>query len=231
MMRAPSRLLLPALLALVAACARGESADPPEGTSDAEAAEAAETPRASGAAVVAEPGSITLGGGTSIVAALDGVISSRTGAAGDAFTATVSRDVLLSGRVAIPMGSTVRGTVTEVRAAPDDRSVGALTLAVSSLTVRGREYPMSASLDSLMTVQEGRGLERADVIRVAGGAAAGSIIGQAVGKDTKATIIGGVIGAATGAAVSVLVKDQDIVLPAGARLMLTLREPLEVGAP
>ncbi len=128
----------------------------------------------------------------------------------------------------IPSGSAVRGTILEVNPAPNDGSVGTLTLAVSSVTVNGEGYPLDASIDSLMTMHEGRGLERADVIRVAGGAAAGSVIGQAIGKDTKGTIIGGIIGAAAGAAASVLVKDQDIVLPAGARLMLTLREPLRI---
>jgi hypothetical protein len=215
MIRTPSRLALLGLIVFAGSCSLGESADAPDGSSEVKP----------GAAT------FTLAQGTRVGASLNSVISSKHGAAGDAFTATVSGDVMGSGGgVAIPSGSTVRGTIAEVSAAPNDGSVGRLTLVVSGVTVRGRDYPISASIDSLMTVQEGRGLERADVIRVAGGATAGSIIGKAVGKDTKATVIGGIIGAAAGAAVSVLVKDQDIVLPAGALLMLTLRESLKVSA-
>ena len=47
---------------------------------------------------------------------------------------------------------------------------------------------------------------------------------------TKGTVIGGVIGGATGAAVSVIMKDMDIVLPAGSHLMLTLKQRLTVMA-
>jgi hypothetical protein len=220
MKRTPSRLLLLGIILAAGACSSGESAGAPDGSTELDRAAATKA---------AAPATFALAGGTQIEASLNAVISSKNGAAGDVFTATVSRDVLASGgRVAIPSGSTVSGTIAEVKAAPNDGSVGTLTLVVSSVTVRGHDYPISASLDSLMTVQEGRGLERADVIRVAGGGAAGSIIGHAIGKDTKGTIIGGIIGAAAGAAMSVLVKDQDIVLPSGAQLMLTLRESLKV---
>jgi hypothetical protein len=118
----------------------------------------------------------------------------------------------------------------EVSPAPNDGSLGTLVLKVSSVTVRGATYPLDVSIDSLMTVQEGRGLERADVIRVVGGATAGAAVGQIISKDTKGTIIGGIIGAAAGGAVSALVKDQDIVLPSGARLMLTLLQSVTVKA-
>ena len=221
MIRTPSRWTLLGIIVFVGACSRGESAGAPDGSTELE--------RAAASKAAPAPASYTLAGGTRVEAAINDVISSKSGVAGDAFTATVVTDVMGGGdRVAIPSGSTVSGTIAEVSPAPNDGSIGTLTLVVSSVTVSGRSYPIEASIDSLMTVQEGRGLERADVIRVAGGAAAGSIIGQAIGKDTKGTIIGGIIGAATGAAVSVLVKDQDIVLPAGARLMLTLRRPLTV---
>jgi hypothetical protein len=186
---------------------------------------------AAAAARAAAPRTYTLAGGTQVEAAITGEISSRHGVAGDRFTAVVVANVAgPGGVVAIPAGATVSGTIAEVSPAPNDGSLGTLTLAVSSVTVRGATYPLDASIDSLMTVQEGRGLERADVIRVAGGAAAGAIVGQIISKNTKGTIIGGVIGAAAGGAVSALVKDNDIVLPSGAHLMLTLRAPVTVKA-
>jgi outer membrane lipoprotein SlyB len=94
------------------------------------------------------------------------------------------------------------------------------------VTIDDITYNLDASIDSLQTVNEERGVEKADVARVAGGAAAGAILGRVIGGDTQGTIIGGAVGAVTGAAVSVAVKDMDIALPAGSRLMLTLRRPL-----
>ncbi len=60
--------------------------------------------------------------------------------------------------------------------------------------------------------------------------AAGGVLGRVIGGDKKGTLIGAIAGAAAGGAVSALVKDVDIVLPAGAHLILTLRQPLTVMA-
>lgn len=223
MIRVTSRMTLLGLLFLLGACSRGESADAPDGSAELAKAEAARA--------TASRRAYTLAEGTRFAAAITREISSRHGVAGDVFTAVVVADVMgPGGAVAIPAGATVGGTIVEVSAAPNDGSLGTLVLAVTSVEVRGARYPIAAAIDSLMTVQEGRGLERADVIRVAGGAAAGAAVGQMIKKNTTGTIIGGIIGAAAGGAVSVLVKDQDIVLPSGARLMLTLNAPVTVKA-
>jgi hypothetical protein len=175
--------------------------------------------------------SATLAAGARIHATMNDTISSRHAHAGDGFTARVVRDVANArGSVVIPAGSTVHGTIREVSPAPNTRSTGTLTLAVTSVTVRGQRHDIDATIDSLRTINEGRGVEIVDVGRVAGGAAAGAIIGQVIAKNPTGTIIGGVVGGATGAAVSVIMKDMDIVLPAGAHLTLTLQQPLKVMA-
>jgi uncharacterized membrane protein len=69
-----------------------------------------------------------------------------------------------------------------------------------------------------------------DAARTAGGAAAGAILGQVIGKNTKGTLIGAVIGAGAGVIVSDVMKDKDIVLPAGSHLLLTLQQRLIVTA-
>ena len=200
-------------LILVTACSTGESAQRP-----ASEAEASET-----------PARYLLATGTLIDAALTNTISSRDAKAGDAFTARVVEDVTnVHGWVAIPAGSLVHGTVRDVSPAPNTASTGTLTIAVSSVTVRGKTYPLNASIDSLETLHEGRGIETVDVARVAGGAAAGAIAGRVIGGNATGTIIGGVVGGAAGAVVSLAMKDMDIVLPEGSHLMLTLREQLTV---
>ncbi len=203
-------------LLLLAACSKGAD----EST--------VRTASAKGTAALA---SHTLTEGALVDAAITDAISSRHAKAGDAFTARVVEDVRTAGGwVAIPAGSTVQGTITAVSSAPNARSTGTLTLAVSSVTVRGKTYDLYASIDSLQTVTQGRGIETVDAARVAGGAAAGAILGRVIGGDSRGTIVGGVAGGATGAAVSAIMKDVDIVLPAGSHLMLTLKQKLTVMA-
>jgi hypothetical protein len=200
-------------LVLLAACSQGGSMDRSAGSTSA------------------APASYNLAAGTLVDAAITDEISSRHAKAGDVFTASVVEDVKnADGWVAIPAGSTVQGTITEVKAAPNAGSTGTLTLAISSMTVRGNTYDVAASIDSLRTTNEGRGVSEMDVVRVAGGAAAGAILGRVIGGNATGTIIGGVLGGAAGVAVSAAIKDVDIVLPAGTHLMLTLQQRLTVAA-
>jgi outer membrane lipoprotein SlyB len=206
---------------LLTGCSKAESADNPGGTPVEQPAST--TPAA--------PSSYTLAPGTRIDATTTSTISSQHGVAGDGFTALVVSDVRDSGgTIVIPAGSVMQGSVTEVSPASSDRSAGTLTLAVSTVTVGATPYGVDATIDSLMTVNDTRGVEKADVARTVGGAAAGAILGKVIGGNSKGTIIGAVAGAATGAAVSALVKDMDIVLPEGSHLMLTLKQPLTVMA-
>ena len=125
------------------------------------------------------------------------VISSRIASPGDTFTGTVVRDVRdHTGRMVIPQGSLVSGMITEVTSAPNARSSGTLTLVVNSVTVRGKNYRLEASVDSLII------------------------------RHTKRTIIGAAVGATAGASAAAAIQDSDIRFPAGTRVILTLTQRL-----
>jgi hypothetical protein len=171
----------------------------------------------------------TLDAGRQFSMATTETISSRTAKPGDQFTATVLADVQdNAGGVAIPSGSVVSGTITDVKPAPNPSSSGTLTLAVNSVTVRGRSYPIEASIDSLDTQRKGQGVSGGDVARVGAGAAAGAILGRVIGKNTKGAVIGGILGGIVGAGIAVETKDSDIVLPAGTHVLVTLARRLSV---
>ena len=156
-------------------------------------------------------------------------ISSRSARPGDAFTATVVADVQdAAGRVAIPAGSLVSGTITDVKPAPNPSSPGTLTLAVNSVAVNGRSYPLNASIDSLATERHGRPISGGDAVKVGVGAAAGAVVGQIIGKNSKGTIIGAVVGAAAGGAYAAATKDGDISLPAGTHILVTVQQRLNI---
>jgi hypothetical protein len=193
------------------------------GSKAGQAAEAAQVAQvANSQRVPAPPATWVLDAGRQFTVATTDTITSRTAKAGDSFSATVLSDVQdARGRIAIPAGAQVNGTVTEV-------SSGTLTLAVSSVTVRGKRYPIEASIASLVPESYGQGINGGDAIKVGAGAAAGAIVGQIIAKNTKGTVIGAVVGAAVGAGVAAATKGSDVRLPAGTHIVITLDQRLTI---
>src|SRR5712692_1312906 len=173
------------------------------------------------------PSELTLAAGSHLTLGADDTITTRSAKAGDAFTATVGEDVKdAAGRVVIPAGSTVSGTIAASNAAPSPNSTGHLTLAVTSVTVRGTSYPLDATVESADTVMKGRGVTTGEVEKTGAGVAIGALAGKLLGKNTKGAVIGGIVGGAAGAAVAAKTRSIDVVLPKGASIRLTLTKPL-----
>ena len=189
----------------------------------------ANRPRTNPPAPPPAPRTASLGAGTKMDIAASDTISSRTAKVGDLFTARVVQDVKnASGQVVIPAGSVVNGKITDVKPAPNPRTPGTLTLSVTSVTVRGNSYAIDAAVDSIETVHRGRGVTSGDAAKVGAGAVAGAVLGRVLGGNKKGTIIGGVVGGIAGAGVASQTKDSDIVLPAGAHIIIRLTKELAV---
>jgi hypothetical protein len=177
------------------------------------------------------PAMRTLSAGARFDVAATDTISSRTSKIGDTFTARVVEDVKnAAGQVVIPAGSTVNGKITDVKPAPNPRTPGTLTLSVTSVTVGGNTYPIEGAVDSVETVHKGRGVTTGDAAKVGAGAVAGAVLGRVIGGNKKGTIIGGVVGGIAGAGVATQTKDSDIVLPAGAHIIVRLTKELAVSS-
>jgi Glycine zipper 2TM domain len=188
-------------------------------------------PRTNPPAPPPAPAMARLSAGTQMDIAATDTISSRTAKVGDAFTARVVADVKNgSGQVVIPAGSIVNGKITDVKPAPNPRTPGTLTLSVTSVTVRGSSYAIDATVDSVETIHRGRGVTTGDAAKVGAGAVAGAVLGRVIGGNKKGTIIGGVVGGIAGAGVASQTKDSDIVLPAGAHIIIKLTKELAVAA-
>src|SRR5207245_579979 len=128
----------------------------------------------------------------------------------------------------LPARPPVRGTIDAAEPRPNPNSPGKLVLSVHSVTVRGTSYPVDASVVAMDTVEQGRGVTKADAAKVGAGAAAGAIVGKLLGKDGKGAVIGGIVGAGAGAAAARASRDIDLVLPKGAAVTLKLDKPLTV---
>jgi len=175
------------------------------------------------------PVSFTIPAGTHIDLTINDELSSRKNKPGDTFTAKVAEDVRdASGNVVIEHGATVNGSIVAVKPAPNRRTPGTLTLALSTIETNGKTFPIRATIDSVATEYRTQNINGRDAAKVAVGAAAGAVIGQVISKNTKGTVIGAVVGGIAGAGVAAETKDMDIVLPDGAHILVTVTEPLRV---
>jgi hypothetical protein len=170
----------------------------------------------------------TLAAGTAIQANTASQISSRNNKAGETLTATVASDVSDSrGRVVIPAGSTIKLTISQIQPAENKSAQdGKIVLMPSTIEVGGKSYTLNASIESVEHTLQGRGVTAGDAAKVGVGAAAGAIAGRVLSGNKSGAIIGGVVGAAVGTGVAVETADRDVVVPAGAKVVLKLTEPM-----
>ena len=165
-----------------------------------------------------------LAAGTTIMTSTNAEIRSNTNKVGDTVTATVSSDVKdNSGRVVIPAGSEVILKVTAIKESENKSDkTGTLTLQPTAVSMNGRSYPLSATIEGVSTELQGRKTNAGDIAKPAAGAAVGAVVGRVLGGSTKGAIIGGVLGGAVGAQRAVETKDRDVVLPQGTTVTLSL---------
>ena len=166
--------------------------------------------------------SVTVPSGTPIPIRVDAAITTETANVGDGWTGSVENPVIADGRVVIPAGSMVHGTVTEARPArKGDRAT--LGLGLSSVEINGHSYPLHGSTEPIVA-----GSTRArNIGAVAGGAAAGALVGHAIGGG-KGTLIGGLLGGAAATGAVAKSKGYQVELKSGTSLTFTTNQSLAV---
>ncbi len=155
---------------------------------------------------------------------VDTPISTDTAEVEDDVEARVTRDVMVSDRVAIPAGTRVLGSVVLVERAGQIK--GASRLGVRFHTV---------VLDSLVEVpvvtetvyREGEGRGSKSAAKIGGAAVGGAILGAIFGGGRGAAI-GGAAGAAGGTAAAMAGDGEAATLVAGATLTVRLSRPATV---
>ncbi|MBV6418111.1 MAG: hypothetical protein CMLOHMNK_02895 [Steroidobacteraceae bacterium] len=165
--------------------------------------------------------------GTNLTMALSAPISTKTARVGDGFGALVVSDIMVGNRVAIPAGSHVSGSVTNV--VSGSNKIGGLpTLALRFDTLHlpdGQQIALNGDL-----VQQGRSDTGADTAKILGGAAAGAVIGHQVKNNDKGKVIGALLGGAAGALAAKktgaeveLAQDSTLTIATGAPIEVTVR--------
>jgi len=183
---------------------------------------------------------ITVPAGTKIPLALINSLNTKRSAEGDRVYLQTSFPVVLGGRIIIPKGSYVSGTVTEVKRPGRVKGKGEIYLRFDSLTLpNGVTRDFRARLGGADTGdfdrQEGKirgeSDKAGDTRRVgettAAGAGVGTVAGAAAGHPGMGAGIGAAAGAAAGLASVLVSRGPDLILPKGTAFEMVLDRGLK----
>ena len=187
-----------------------------------------------------------VGAGTKIPLSMINSVSTKTAAQGERIYLETVFPILSNGKIVIPPGSYVAGTVTEVKRPGRVKGRGELYVRFDSLTlpngvtrdfrarIGGLDGRATEQLDKSEGKIKGEGNKAGDARTVAEGAGAGAGVGSLAGISSGHTGMGAGIGAAAGAAAGLvgvmLTRGPDAVLAKGTTVEMVLDRPLEFDA-
>jgi len=161
--------------------------------------------------------------GTKISLELVQGVSSQTAQPGQEVAAELVDPIRVDGRIVVAAGTRVDGQVTEAQALKKIGGKAILGLSFDRLESGDGGVAISAAFR-----REGKSETGKDAATIAAGAAIGTILGNQAKHNDRGKLIGAVVGAAAGTAVAAKTEGEKVELPDGARLELTLQQPVEV---
>lgn len=178
--------------------------------------------------------------GTHVLLRLTNSLNTKLSAAGDQVYLETAAPVYVHGRLIIPVGSYVTGTVTESHQAGRVKGKAGLNLRIDTLTlpngvardfrsrVGGASESGKVGPEGQIEGSGGKGHDAGTVAQTtAAGAGIGSVIGAASGHAMRGLGIGSAAGAAAGLASILASRGADVVLPRGSTLELVLERDLQ----
>ena len=185
--------------------------------------------------------------GTKIPVSMINSISTRTAQDGERVYLETVFPILAGGKVVIPPGSYVSGTVTNVKRPGRIKGRGEFYLRFDALTLpngvtrdfranlSGLDGRASEELDKTEGKIKGEGDKTGDALKVGEvtmiGTGIGTLAGQAAGSLAKGSLIGAGAGAAAGLMMVLLTRGPDAVLAKGTTLEMVLERPLQFDEP
>jgi type IV secretion system protein VirB10 len=178
--------------------------------------------------------------GTRITLQLNETLSTKSNAEGDAFTAVVTMPVYLGGRIVIPKGSVVNGSISRILRPGRLKGKAILDLIFQSIKIPGhRQMDILATLVRIDSEGnrgvrsegrvEGESSVGSDMGKVIAPSLAGAGIGTLAGGG-KGAGIGAGIGAVTGLASIFTSRGKDLEIHRGSTLDIKLDRPLIIPA-
>jgi hypothetical protein len=184
----------------------------------------------------------TVAPGTKIPLSMINSVSTKHAAEGDRIYLETVFPILVDGRVVIPPGSYVAGTVTQVKRPGRMKGRGELYVRFDSLTlpngvtrdfrarVGGLDGRASEELDKAEGKIKSEGNKSGDVQRVgevaAAGASVGVLTGSVAGRPGMGAGVGAAAGAAAGLVAVMMSRGPEAVLAKGTTLEMVLDRPV-----
>ncbi|GIU74103.1 MAG: hypothetical protein KatS3mg004_1190 [Bryobacteraceae bacterium] len=177
--------------------------------------------------------------GTKIPLQLVNSVSTKTAAVGDRVYLQTAFPILAGGRIVIPPGSYVTGTVTEVKRGGKVKGRAELYIRFDSLTLpNGVTRDFRASVHSLDAANpgrvdrtegkvEGESNKTGDAVKVGEAAGWGTMIGGVATRTGKGAGIGAAAGAAAGLVGVLLTRGPDAMLERGTTVEMVLDRTLK----
>jgi len=226
-----------ALAAAVAMSAQSPAPAPPSAPDQAAA------DKELGTKAAAPPDQFVVPEGTKVPLSMINSVSTKTAGEGDRIYLETVFPILSNGKIVIPPGSYVAGTVTEIKRPGRVRGRGELYVRFDSLTLpngvtrdfRARlgslDGRASETLDKNEGKIKGEGNKAGDIKTIgeatAAGAGGGGLGGAAAGHPVMGAGIGAAAGAAAGLMYVLLSRGPDAVLAKGTTMDMVLDRPLQ----
>jgi hypothetical protein len=166
---------------------------------------------------------ITVPEGTVLEVRLNDTLSSKSSQPGENFSGVIAAPVEIDGKVAIPKGADVGGTVVDAKPLGKFKGGAKLQIEVNSVSFGGNSYNVETS--SVARTAKGKGKRSA--VMIGGGAGLGALIGGLAGGG-KGAAIGALVGAGAGTGGAYFTGNKDVVIPAEAILSFKLEKAIEV---
>lgn len=194
------------------------------------------------ALAIAQPAAYTVDPGTKIPLSLINTISTKHSAQGDRVYLETSFPVLVGGRIVVPVGSYVAGTVTQIKKPGRMKGRGELYIRFDTLTlpngvtrdfrarIGGVDGQATGELDKSEGTVKSEGNKAGDARTIGEAAGAGASIGVIAGNAAGHAGMGAGIGAAAGAAAGLIgvlaTRGPDAVLSRGSTVEMVLDRPV-----
>lgn len=169
------------------------------------------------------PAALVIPAGAHISIRTNEALGSKISQAGDTFTATVVRPIVIDGQTAIPAGARATGVVEEAKALGRFKGAAYLELRLETVRVNGGSYQTHSN--GLERAEKGKGKRSAGFI--GGGAGLGALIGGIAGGG-KGALIGGLVGGGAGTAGAGLTGKKNIFIPAESTLTFRLTRAVRI---
>ena len=166
---------------------------------------------------------VTVSAGTAVPLELLTELSSETAQVETPVRARVRQDVVVDGYTAIPSGSIVTGTVTEVERPGRVQGRAHLAFRFNDVQVNGAREDLRTNPVSF----EGEATKGEDATKIGAGAGVGAVIGGILGGK-KGAAKGGAIGGAAGTGVVVATRGKDVTVANGTDITATLAQPTTI---